>query len=365
MRVRLKRLAQVGILSAAVFAIRGECKTDDTNARLLKHATLLFSNASHHPADLIPDTVLNRTKCMVLVAAGAEGRTYPGLADCRDTANHWGSPEFVDFKPSQRVTNGEVLVLILHDAAVRLLRSGRLKIRSKDFPAPPLVSTKPIPSQSALNSELLVYQYSTTAISAAGGRVEGMITNMRLATNMGTAKAPQKLVNEFLSALDGYFNTIKPTGIVLHHTALIPGENRLPKDAREVGDFHEQRGFEIRCSNRLYHEAYHFLIFPDGHVKKGRPETCEGAHAEGYNSFLGISLVGDFSSEDNPTGQKGPIQPSDKQIQSLVRLCRRMKDRYHIPLDHIVRHADVSRTRCPGDRFPFDSVLQQIGGSKR
>jgi len=75
---------------------------------------------------------------------------------------------------------------------------------------------------------------------------------------------------------------------------------------------------------------------------------------------LGISLVGDFSSEDNPTGKKGPIKPSAQQIASLVRLCRRLRRRYNVPLQHIIRHSDIASTQCPGDRFPFKSVLDQL-----
>jgi hypothetical protein len=39
-----------------------------------------------------------------------------------------------------------------------------------------------------------------------------------------------------------------------------------------------------------------------------------------------------FQSEDNPTGKKRPIKPSAKQIASLIYLCRRLKDSYHIHL---------------------------------
>jgi hypothetical protein len=31
-------------------------------------------------------------------------------------------------------------------------------------------------------------------------------------------------------------------------------------------------------------------------------------------------------------------------------------------LQHIVRHRDISSTKCPGDRFPFRSVLNQLQG---
>src|SRR5437899_10434926 len=100
-------------------------------------------------------------------------------------------------------------------------------------------------------------------------------------------------------------------------------------------------------------------MLTDGIVQRGRPERCEGAHAEGYNSYLGISVVGDFDSQDNPTGKKGATEPTEKQIASLVQLCRRLKDRYNIPLQHIVRHSDIASTRCPGDRFPFSTVLHE------
>ena len=151
---------------------------------------------------------------------------------------------------------------------------------------------------------------------------------------------------------------------MLHHTAIIPSEKALPRRGREVDKYHQARGFEIRCSGHVYHEAYHFLIFSNGRVQRGRPETCQGAHAEGYNSYLGISLVGDFSSEDNPGGEKGPIKPTEKQMDSLIKLCQQLKDRYNIPLNHIVRHSDTSSTRCPGDRFPFSAVLRQIQTSE-
>jgi N-acetylmuramoyl-L-alanine amidase len=141
---------------------------------------------------------------------------------------------------------------------------------------------------------------------------------------------------------------------------VIPTNNGLPANERDVDNFHQSRGFNISCLGRVYHIAYHYLILPDGTVKPGRPERCQGAHAEGYNSYLGISVVGDFSGKDNPKGTNGPRRPTDRQINSLVQLCRRLRDRYNIPLQHIVRHSDISSTDCPGSRFPFRYVLQQL-----
>ena len=164
---------------------------------------------------------------------------------------------------------------------------------------------------------------------------------------------------KYEASLRSFVNTIVPTGIVIHHTALIASEE-LPKGAKDVDEYHQQRGFEIYCFGQVYHIAYHYLILPNGTIKHGRPERCEGAHARGYNSYLGISVIGDFSSRDNPTGKKGPERPTPKQLQAVVELCRMLRQTYKIPLQHVVRHSDIASTDCPGDQFPFNQVLRRL-----
>jgi hypothetical protein len=239
-----------------------------------------------------------------------------------------------------------------------------LQIGGKQRLAAPLVSTSPVTSQVELTADLLTYEAAAGVLS--GSEASGVI---RSDTSDPSRNAiPKEKTNKYLSSVVSFFNTITPTGIVIHHTALIPGTNAVPRKERDIDEYHRERGFEILCFGHIYHVAYHYLIMPNGKVKTGRPERCEGAHAAGYNSYLGISVVGDFSSEDNPTGKKGPTRPNAKQIASLIQLCLRLKDRYNIPLQHIVRHSDISSTKCPGDRFPFRSVLDHLlsrpGGGK-
>src|SRR4029079_4106296 len=105
-------------------------------------------------------------------------------------------------------------------------------------------------------------------------------------------------------------------------------------------EFHRARGFDIRCQGREYHVAYHYLILPDGTVESGRPERCQGAHAKGYNSYLGIAVVGEFSSPDNPDGSKGPQVPTDAQMKALTRLSREIMEKYNLPLQRVLRHTD-------------------------
>jgi N-acetylmuramoyl-L-alanine amidase len=127
-----------------------------------------------------------------------------------------------------------------------------------------------------------------------------------------------------------------------------------------INEFHERLGYEILCFGRIYHVAYHYLILPNGTVQAGRPERCEGAHARGYNSYVGIALVGNFSKVDNPQAAYGPNVPTAAEMKSLIALCRELRRRYGIPLQRVVRHSDVASTRCPGDGFPIKTLLTAL-----
>ena len=177
----------------------------------------------------------------------------------------------------------------------------------------------------------------------------------------GTAEVlqpvPPLLVATYLDWVTSYFNSIMPTGIIIHHTATIPRTDRVPAGMSDIDQYHADRGLEIECMGREYHVAYHYLILANGSITPGRPERCEGAHARAYNSYIGISLVGDFSTGDNPRGKKGLMRPTARQLKSLVRLTRQLQLRYHIPVQRILRHSDVAPTLCPGDRFAFKTFL--------
>jgi hypothetical protein len=151
-----------------------------------------------------------------------------------------------------------------------------------------------------------------------------------------------------------YSNTIKPAGIVIHHSAL-PYPPADPNDYLPlISQFHQKRGFGCFYWGRFFYVGYHYVILPDGRIQKGRPDRCRGAHAKGFNSYIGVCLVGDFSSTHNPTGSLGLRQPTEAQLQSLVGLCRGLMAKYAIPQENLVRHCDVNEnTQCPGNNFPF------------
>lgn len=157
-----------------------------------------------------------------------------------------------------------------------------------------------------------------------------------------------------------YRNTITPAGIIIHHAAVTTTkEEGLPVDIKILARNHKALGYGIDYWGHTYHIGYHYVILPDGTVQEGRPERCQGSHARGYNSYLGICLIGDFSSKDNPNGEHGLMEPTPEQLRALSDLTRRLREKYQLPLEKILRHRDVNPdTECPGDRLPFNEFLQ-------
>ncbi|CUH95555.1 hypothetical protein P22_1626 [Propionispora sp. 2/2-37] len=77
-----------------------------------------------------------------------------------------------------------------------------------------------------------------------------------------------------------------------------------------------------------------------------------GAHALGVNPHsIGIGVDGNF--ETKP--------PTAAQMNSLVKLVLELMEKYHIPLDRVVPHRDVTEgTSCPGKLFPWDELMQRL-----
>src|SRR5262249_35965680 len=98
-------------------------------------------------------------------------------------------------------------------------------------------------------------------------------------------------------------------------------------------------------------------ILPDGTVEAGRPEELPGAHARQHNDTLGICLVGDFDRNDNPDGDKGPLEPSLAQKRALETLLARLRAKDHLSPAAAHPHREVvPTTACPGDCFPTDEI---------
>lgn len=157
-----------------------------------------------------------------------------------------------------------------------------------------------------------------------------------------------------------YQNTITPTGIVIHHSA-VPFAINNAEDVQIISEIHKQRGYSIFYWGSFYNIGYHYIILPNGEIVKGRPEKCKGAHTKGYNSYLGICLIGDFSETDNPDSLKGPKEPTEAQLRSLVNLTNDLRQRYQINPDKIVTHKSLdSTTECPGEKFSSNDFMNSL-----
>jgi hypothetical protein len=155
---------------------------------------------------------------------------------------------------------------------------------------------------------------------------------------------------------------IVPKGIVFHHSAVPFSNDESQNDVKLLDTIHRSRGFSIFCNGKFYYVGYHYIILPDGTLQQGRPERCQGAHTLGYNDYIGICLIGDFSPADNAIGDKGPKQPTNQQLITLVSLTRRLKAKYNLSPTSIYTHHDLnSETECPGENFQAEYILEQIG----
>ena len=119
--------------------------------------------------------------------------------------------------------------------------------------------------------------------------------------------------------LISYKNSIQPEGIIIHHTGPLNAEGQ-PVDVEFLDSFHQERGYGSYYWGRVYHIGYHYIILPNGGVQEGRPEHLHGAHAQGFNSYLGVALVGNFSGRPQRSGTP-PSDPTDPPPPRSRRSC--------------------------------------------
>jgi N-acetyl-anhydromuramyl-L-alanine amidase AmpD len=111
---------------------------------------------------------------------------------------------------------------------------------------------------------------------------------------------------------------------------------------------------------KTYHIGYHYVIFPDGRVERGRPERVRGAHAAGHNSWLGICLIGNFE-QHAEADDEAAVRPTAAQMVALTKLTRALMAKYQIDAARVLPHGALdARTACPGHRFPWKSFFAEL-----
>lgn len=88
--------------------------------------------------------------------------------------------------------------------------------------------------------------------------------------------------------------------------------------------------------------GYHYVVYQDGSVHKGRPEEEIGAHCQGHNKHsIGVCYVGGVAKD----GKTPKDTRTEAQKQSLLELLKNLKVKY--PNATIHGHREFAAKACP------------------
>ena len=139
--------------------------------------------------------------------------------------------------------------------------------------------------------------------------------------------------------------TIHPTHIILHHTG---------------GAY---AGSVAWCLNPASKVSYHCIIARSGKRTILAPPTARTWHA-GVSQWQGRKNCNDFSIGLAWEGDTATTPLSEDAILSAVEYLLPLLDKFHIPLSHLLRHADIAprrKTDCaPLAAAQLHAALQRI-----
>lgn len=118
--------------------------------------------------------------------------------------------------------------------------------------------------------------------------------------------------------------------IIIHCSATKEGQNFTTSD---IDAWHKERGFAKI--------GYHYVIYLDGSVHKGRDESEIGAHTLGQNAnSIGICYIGGLDKDGNPKDTRTALQKT-----ALLKLVGELKTKY--PSATIHGHNEYAAKACP------------------
>ena len=122
--------------------------------------------------------------------------------------------------------------------------------------------------------------------------------------------------------------------IICHCTATPEGRHVTVKD---VDNWHRN---ERHWANGI---GYHWLIYLDGSIHAGRPESMVGAHCVGYNKHsIGVCYVGG-TERNNIKKEKDTRTPEQKA--AFVKILTELQQRY--PKATLHGHCEFANKPCP------------------
>ena len=118
--------------------------------------------------------------------------------------------------------------------------------------------------------------------------------------------------------------------IIVHCSATREGQHVTVQQIRQ---WHQQRNFADI--------GYHYVIYLDGTVHKGRPIEKPGAHCKGHNAHsIGICYVGGLDRQGKPKDTRTAAQKA-----ALRSLLKELKKQY--PKATIHGHCEFANKACP------------------
>lgn len=125
---------------------------------------------------------------------------------------------------------------------------------------------------------------------------------------------------------------------ILHCAATKEGKHFTVED---IDAWHKARGFAATYKGETYHIGYHYVIYLDGSVHKGRPEEVIGAHVKGQNAYsIGICYIGGLDEDGNAKDTRTP-----EQREALYDLIDELHGRY--PEATLHGHNEFAAKACP------------------
>lgn len=138
-----------------------------------------------------------------------------------------------------------------------------------------------------------------------------------------------------------------PSKIILHHS--------LTNDSGTVS-WQAIRKYHMdpKGPYKMRDIGYHFgieLVNNEHEILVGRQMTTVGAHTIGQNDVsLGICVIGNYDVNEVP-------EPA---YQKLLKLVDALTTVLHITLDNVKCHRDFAPKTCPGNRFPYQRLLDDL-----
>lgn len=119
--------------------------------------------------------------------------------------------------------------------------------------------------------------------------------------------------------------------IIVHCSATPEGRHTT---VEEIKQWHLQRGWKDI--------GYHYVIYLDGTIHKGRPEEVVGAHCSGYNkNSIGVCYIGGVAKD----GKTPKDTRTEGQKRALRELLNRLKRDY--PKATLHGHNEFANKACP------------------